>query len=73
MPSPAMSAGRGMADHDASTRLRPPLVCCIRLFYSAERSPTTSSPAVLEPCQIVRPIHATTLAYATREGVARRA
>ena len=62
-----------MADHDASTRLRPPLVCCIRLFYSAVRIPTTSSSAVLGQGQIVRLIHAAALAYATREGVARRA
>ena len=48
-------------------------VSFIPLFYSAERFPTTLSPAVLEPGQIVRPIHVTTLAYATREGVARRA
>ena len=72
MHSPAMTAGRGMADHDGSTRLRPPLVCCIRLFCSAGRSSTTSSIAVPELRQIVRPIHSTALAYATREGVARR-
>ena len=40
------AAGRGMADHDAPARLQPPLVCCIRLFYSAVRFPTTSSSAV---------------------------
>ena len=68
-----MTAARGMADHDDSTRLRPPLVCCIRLFCSAGRSSTTSSTAVPELGQIVRPIHSTALAYATREGVARRA
>ena len=68
-----MTAGRGVADHDASTRLRPPLVCCIRLFYSAVRIPTTSSSAVLGLGQIVRPIHSRALAHATREGVARRA
>jgi len=34
-----MTAGRGSADQDAATRLQPPLVCCIRLFYSAERFP----------------------------------
>ena len=68
-----MTAARGMADHDASTRLQPPLVCCIRLFYSAVRSSTTSSAAGLGLGQIVRPIHAMALAYATREGVARRA
>jgi hypothetical protein len=68
-----MTAGRGVADHHASTRLRPPLVCCIRLFYSAVRIPTTSSSAVLGQGQIVRLIHAAALANATREGVARRA
>jgi len=62
-----------VADHDASTRLQPPLVGCIRLFYSAVRIPTTSSSAVLAQGQIVRLIHAAALAYATREGVARRA
>jgi hypothetical protein len=73
LPPRAMTAGRGVADHDASTRLRPPLVCCIRLFYSAVRIPTTSSSAVLGQGQIVRLIHDAALAYATREGVARRA
>jgi hypothetical protein len=33
-------------DHDAPARLQPPLVCCIRLFYSAARFPTTLLPAV---------------------------
>jgi hypothetical protein len=73
LPWSAMTAGRGMADQDASNRLQPPLVCCIRLFYSAVRIPTTSSSAILGQGQIVRPIHAAALAYATREGVARRA
>jgi hypothetical protein len=73
LPSPAMTAARGMADHDDSTRLRPPLVCCIRLFYSAGRSSITSWTAVPELGQIVRPIHSMALANATREGVARRA
>jgi hypothetical protein len=68
-----MTAGRGLVDHDAPIRLQPPLVCCIRLFYSAVRISTTSSSAVLRLGQIVRLIHAAALAYATREGVARRA
>jgi len=72
LPWTVMPAARGMADHDDSTRLRPPLVCCIRLFYSAARSSTTSWTAVPELGQIVRPIHSTAFAYATREGVARR-
>jgi hypothetical protein len=61
------------AAYHAARHLQPPFVCFIPLFYSAERFPTTLLPAVLELGQIVRPIHATTLAYATREGVARRA
>jgi len=59
--------------HHAPTRLQPRLVSCIRLFCSAGRSSTTSSTAVPQLGQIVRPIHSTALAYATREGVARRA
>lgn len=68
-----MAASRGTADDDATPRLQPPFVSCIRLFCSVVRFPTTLSAAVIELCQIVRPIHATALTYATREGVERRA
>jgi hypothetical protein len=68
-----MAASRGTADHDAAPRFQPPFVSCIRLFCSVVRPPTASSPAVITPRQIVRPIHSTALAYATRKGVVRRA
>ena len=62
------------ADYHAAPRLQPPLVCFIPLFYSAERSPTTLwAPALPELGQIVRLIHPMAFAYATREGVVRRA
>ena len=61
------------AAYHAAPLHQPPFVSFIRLFYSVVRFPTTLSAAVIDLCQIVRPIHARALAYATREGVKRRA
>jgi hypothetical protein len=60
------------ADYHAAPHLQPPLVCCIPLFYSAALLRTLIANR-FRLRQIVRLIHATTRAYATREGVARRA
>jgi len=69
----AMTAGRGMADHDASTRLQPPLVCCIRLFCRPLRSPThavtpASSPG---PDRTPDPLHGARLRDPGGRGTAR--
>ena len=57
----------------AAPHLQPPLVCCIALLCRLVPTPHRSSPANQELRQIVRLIRTTTFAYATREGVARRA
>ena len=68
-----MTASRGMADHDASTRLQPPLVCCIRLFCRPLRSPAhalapASSPG---PDRTPDPLHGARLRDPGGRGTAR--